>query len=254
MIITRKAWKRYIDLLRKLNDKAAEDMIRFQKKLAERGITGDEAARILVEYAYQIATKYGEGATAAACEMYDAVATLSKAAAPAAVPAATATYGETAKAVYGTLKQNPEIVPSAVGRLVKMAGVDTVMQNAIRDGAEWAWVPSGDTCAFCITLASRGWQRASMAHLNGGHAEHIHANCDCTFAIRFNGKTNVEGYDPSKYESMYYGAEGSTPEQRINSMRRQFYQQNKDEINAQKRAAYAKRMERDSSKAEELDV
>ena len=53
---------------------------------------------------------------------------------------------------------------------------------------------------------------------------------------------------------MYYGAEGSTPEQRINSMRRQFYQQNKDEINAQKRAAYAKRMERDSSKAEELDV
>ena len=49
MIITRKAWKRYIDLLRKLNDSAAEEMIRFQKKLEERGVTGDEAARILVE-------------------------------------------------------------------------------------------------------------------------------------------------------------------------------------------------------------
>ena len=243
MIITKKAWKRYIELLRKLNDKAAEEMIRFQKQLAERGLTGDEAARILVEYAYQIATKYGEGATAAACEMYDAVATLSKAAAPAAVPASTATYGETAKAVYGTLKQNPEIVPSAVGRLVKMAGVDTVMQNAIRDGAEWAWIPSGDTCAFCITLASRGWQKASTAQLKGGHAEHIHANCDCTFAIRFNSKTNVEGYDPEKYADMYYGADGSTPTQRINSMRRQMYQQNKDEINAQKREAYRKRME-----------
>ena len=243
MIITKKAWKRYIDLLRKLNDKAAEEMIRFQKQLAERGLTGDEAARILVEYAYQIATKYGEGATAAACEMYDAVATLSKAAAPAAVPASTATYGETAKAVYGTLKQNPEIVPSAVGRLVKMAGVDTVMQNAIRDGAEWAWIPSGDTCAFCITLASRGWQRASTSQLKGGHAEHIHANCDCTFAIRFNSKTDVEGYDPEKYADMYYGADGSTPTQRINSMRRQMYQQHKDEINAQKREAYRKRME-----------
>lgn len=243
MIIKRKAWKRYIDLLRKLNDKAAEEMIRFQKQLAERGVTGDEAARILVEYAYQIATKYGEGATAAACEMYDAVATLSKAAAPAAVPASTATYGETAKAVYGTLKQNPEIVPSAVGRLVKMAGVDTVMQNAIRDGAEWAWIPSGDTCAFCITLASRGWQRASTAQLKGGHAEHIHANCDCTFAIRFNGQTDVEGYDPEKYADMYYGAEGSTPKQRINSMRRQMYQQNKDDINAQKREAYRRRTE-----------
>ena len=254
MIITRKAWTRYIDLLRKLNDKAAEEMIQFQKKLAERGLDPSEAARILVEYAYQIATKYGEGATAAACEMYDAVATLSKAAAPAAVPAQTATYGETAKAVYGTLKQNPEIVPSAVSRLVKMAGVDTIMYNAIRDGAEWAWIPSGDTCAFCITLASRGWQPASKEQLKGGHAEHIHANCDCTFAIRFDGKSDVEGYDPDKYVAMYYGADGSTPTQRINAMRRQFYQQNKDEINAQKRSAYAKRMERDSSKAEELDV
>lgn len=243
MIIKRKAWKRYIDLLRKLNDKAAEEMIRFQKQLAERGVTGDEAARILVEYAYQIATKYGEGATAAACEMYDAVATLSKAAAPAAVPASTATYGETAKTVYGTMKVNPEILPSAVGRLVKMAGVDTIMQNAIRDNAEWAWVPSGDTCAFCIALASRGWQPASEKQLKGGHAEHIHANCDCTFAIRFNESTNVEGYNPDEYLDMYSDAEGHTAQQRINSMRRQMYQQNKDEINAQKREAYRRRTE-----------
>ncbi len=243
MIITRRAWQRYISLLRKLDDKAAEDMIRFQKQLAERGLSGDEAARILVEYAYQIATKYGEGATAAACEMYDAVAILSKASVPAAVPAATATYGEAAKTVYGTMKVNPEILPSAVGRLVKMAGVDTIMQNAIRDNAEWAWVPSGDTCAFCIALASRGWQPASEKQLKGGHAEHIHANCDCTFAIRFNESTNVEGYNPDEYLDMYSDAEGHTAQQRINSMRRQMYQQNKDEINAQKRAAYRRRVE-----------
>ena len=243
MIITRKAWQKYISLLRTLDDKAAEDMIRFQKQLAERGVTGDEAARILVEYAYQVATKYGEGATAAACEMYDAVAILSKASVPAAVPAATATYGEAAKTVYGTIKLNPEIMPSAVGRLVKMAGIDTIMHNAIRDRAEWAWVPSGDTCAFCITLASRGWQPASEEQLKGGHAEHVHSNCDCTFAIRFNENTNVEGYDPQKYRDMYYDAEGSTSKQRINSMRRQMYQQSKDEINAQKRAAYKRRVE-----------
>ena len=42
---------------------------------------------------------------------------------------------------------------------------------------------------------------------------------------------------------MYYGADGSTPTQRINSMRRQMNQQHKDEINAQKREAYRKRME-----------
>lgn len=254
MIIKRATWQRYIGLLRRLDDRAAEEMIRFQQKLAERDLPSNEAARILVDYAYQIATKYGEGATAAACEMYDAVATLSKASVPAAVPAATATYGETAKTVYGTIKLNPEILPSAVGRLVKMAGVDTIQQNAIRDGAEWAWIPSGDTCAFCITLASRGWQKASQSQIKGGHAEHIHANCDCTFAIRFNSGTNVEGYDPDGYLDMYYDADGNTPEQRINAMRRQIYQQNKDEINAQKRSAYAKRMERESSAAEETNV
>lgn len=243
MIITKKTWKRYIDLLRKLDSRAAEEMIRFQRTLEERGVVGDEAARILVEFSYEIATKYGEGATAAACEMYDAVAVLSKASVPPAVPATTATYGETAKAVYGTLKQNPEIVPAAIGRLVKMAGVDTVMQNALRDGAEWAWIPQGDTCAFCMTLASRGWQKASKDAIKGGHAEHIHANCDCTFAIRFNSNTDVEGYDPDKYLDMYYDADGRSPTQRINAMRRQLYQQNKDEINAQKREAYRKRME-----------
>ena len=54
-----------------------------------------------------------------------------------------------------------------------------LLKNAVRDGAEWAWVPHGDTCPFCITLASNGWQKASRKVLKGGHAEHIHANCDC---------------------------------------------------------------------------
>ena len=174
---------------------------------------------------------------------------------PIAVPAETATIAETAKAINGTLKTgNPEIVAGAVGRLVKLAGVDTMQQNAIRDGAEWAWIPRGDTCAFCITLASNGWQKASRKALKGGHAEHVHANCDCTYAIRFNDGLDVEGYEPRKYLEMYSKAEGNTPQQRINSMRREFYNENKEIINEQKRSAYAKRIERNSSAAEEINV
>ena len=37
-------------------------------------------------------------------------------------------------------------------------------------------------------------------------------------------------------------------------MRREFYNENKEIINEQKRSAYAKRMERNSSAAEEVDV
>lgn len=252
-------WNKYISVLRKLNDKAAEDMIRFMR---QRGITNTGGVYVLtsyerkelIDFAYAIATKYGEGAAAAACEMYDAIALLSDAGVPPAEPAKTASYDEVAIAINGTLKTNPDIVPAAVSRLVKMAGADTTLDNAIRDGAYWAWIPRGDTCAFCITLASRGWQKASKNALKNGHAEHIHSNCDCTYAVRFGNNLTVEGYDPEQYRDMYYGADGNTPKQRINAMRREFYQDNKDKINEQKRSAYAKRKERESSAAEETDI
>ncbi len=143
------------------------------------------------------------------------------------------------------VSQNPGEMGAAVGRLVKRAGADTTLRNALRDGAEFAWVPSGDSCAFCITLASRGWQRAGKEAIKGGHAEHIHSNCDCTYAIRFDSKGGVAGYDPEKYRAMYDEAEGETSQEKINSLRRADYAERREEINAQKRAAYAERRERE---------
>lgn len=207
-------------------------------------LSSEDAARSLVDYAYAIATKYGEGAASAACEMYDAVAILQNAKVPAAVPAETATYGETAKTVYGTLKTDPDTVPSAVGRLVKQAGVDTTMHNAIRDGAEWAWIPSGDSCNFCLMLASQGWVKASNKVLEGGHASHIHNHCDCTFAIRFDGKSTVEGYDPDALRKIYDNAEGTTWKEKLRYLDRQSYAANRKTVRARKRTEYAARMER----------
>lgn len=253
MTFTKKAWSKYVAALRKVNNKATESLLYYIQEIGGIPTSYDDMQE-LIYAAYGIAQKYGEAAAAIAAEMYDAMALATGAAVAPAVPAAPATMSEVAKAVVGTAKTgNEEIVASAAGRLVKMAGVDTTMQNALRDGAEWAWIPVGDTCAFCITLASRGWQRASQKALKGGHAEHIHANCDCTYAIRFDD-SEVEGYDPKVYEDMYYGADGSTPEERINAMRREAYARNSEEINAQKRSAYAKRRERESSAAEEITL
>ena len=254
MRITSKTWDTYIANLRKMSDKAAGLMLERLKDVAFDALEYDERME-LIDYAFALVTKYGEGTGALASEMYDALAELSGAAVPAAIPAQTATYAETAKAINGTIKTgNSEIVSAAAGRLVKMAGVDTVMQNALRDGAEWAWIPRGDTCAFCITLASRGWQRASQAAIKDGHAEHVHANCDCTYAVRFGHDVDVEGYDPSAYYKMYRDADGGSPKAKINAMRREFYAENADEINAQKRSAYAKMRARESSSAEEFNI
>ena len=252
MDITAEAWQTFLRKLRTVNNAARDKIIVYLQNHPIRSI---EDRQTLIEYAYLICSKYGEGAAALACQMYDAIAAGSAVAVAPAVPAAVPSVGEVAKAITGTLKTgNMSIVADSVGRMVKMTGVDTTMKNALRDGAEWAWIPSGDTCAFCITLASRGWQRASMAALKNGHAEHIHANCDCTYAVRFDRKTNVAGYHPEEYLAMYENADGSTPTEKINAMRREFYAENADEINAQKRDNYEKRRERESSAAEEADV
>ena len=201
--------------------------------------TGDADA--LITYAAALVTKYGEGSAELACQMYDALAEAANAGVPAAEPAEPADYGEVARMVNATKNQNPANLPNGVSRLVKRAGADTTLKNAVRDGAEWAWVPHGDTCPFCITLASNGWQKASSKVLKGGHADHIHANCDCEFAIRFDHNTTVAGYDPEKYLAQYNAAGGD-----INKMRRVNYAANKERINAQKRAAYALRHLRDA--------
>lgn len=229
MKITEKAWIDYINRLSQVNRKAGTLMRQY---IEQHGTDNTDA---LITYAAALVNKYGEGCAELACQMYDAVAEASGVIVPAAEPAEIAGDSEIAKMVYGTKKSSP-LLESGVSRLVKQAGADTTLKNALRDGAEWAWVPHGDTCAFCITLASRGWQRASDKALKGGHAQHIHANCDCEYAIRFNANTTVAGYDPEKYLQQYEDAGGD-----INAMRRANYAEHKDIINAKKRAAYAAR-------------
>ena len=241
--ISYQSWNKYIKRLRGLSDKAASDLIKYIVN-GHDVYTDPSKAKEVIDYAYALATKYGEGATALAAEMYDALAELSGKIVPPAVPAKTATYAEVAKAVNGTQLQSsdPNVMAGAIGRTVKMAGVDTIQQNALRDGAEWAWIPVGDTCAFCLMLASNGWQKASKRAIKNGHAQHIHANCDCTYAVRFNKDTDVEGYDPEALREEYMDA-GDNRKDRLNEMRREQYAENKDEINAQKREAYARRKE-----------
>ena len=240
MTISEKTWKNYISRLRKLNDTAAELMRQYIEKY------GTANRQALIDYAYAVATKYGEGSAALTAAMYDAIAEASGVYVAPATVAETATYKEVAITVNGTLTRGgTNTVCDAVGSLVKKAGADTMLQNASRKHdskmAQYAWIPSGDTCAYCLMLASNGWQPISQKALKNGHAEHIHANCDCNYAVRFSEKDGVGGYNPDTYKNVFDDAEGDTWEEKINYLRRQQYAENKEEINAQRRAAYAER-------------
>ena len=236
MQITEKAWLEYITKMSQISQKAADLM---QSWVQKNGLENDKA---LLDYAYALSQHYGQAIGALSCQMYEATAAAQGVIVPTAEVADLPDYGEVAKAVKGTKKQSPNNIPGTLARLVKQVGADTTLKNAERDGAQFAWVPHGDTCAFCITLASRGWQYMSKKALRNGHAEHIHAHCDCEYAVRFDGKSTVAGYDPDKYLEEYYDANGD-----INEMRRKRYAQNKDVINARKRELYA------SKKAEKLE-
>lgn len=237
MIIPLKTWTKYKDKLAAIDRRAEVSMISFVQSI---GGYGDHVNECL-DYAFALATKYGEAAGAAACELYEAVAAASGLTLE-AMPAATATYEEVAKSLNGIHKisSDPAKLSQGVSRLVKRTAADTTLQNAVRDGAYFAWVPSGDTCAFCLMLASNGWRMAGKKTLKGTHAEHIHANCDCQYAVTFDPFSGVEGYDPAEYEAMFDGIDGDW-NKKVNAVRRQQYAKNKDHINTQKRAAYERK-------------
>lgn len=250
-------WNNYIEKLAKINATAAAKLNEY---IQQNGIDDTEK---LIAYAYALVTKYGEATATLACIIYDEIALAELMDIAAAVPADTATYGETAKAINGALKQSATgaLLSQVVSRLVKQAGADTTLQNAKRDGAYFAWIPSGDTCPYCLMISAIGWQRAGKNTIKGNHADHIHANCDCQFCVDFRGNLSVANYD---YMELRKQIESETGEQfdyafladnarkdtkggreGLNKMRRLRYKENAEAIREQKREAYAKRVEKE---------
>lgn len=253
MVITEDVWRNYIDGLEKV-DKTVKALV--LKYLSTHEVDSDDGRSAFISYCFGLVTKYGEAAAEFACQMYDAVSELENAGVDYAEPAETATYSEVAKAVNGTMKNllRAEIVAAAMGRLVKLAGQDTTLQNAIRDKAYFAWIPLGDTCPFCLAIAAEGWQKAGEKTLSGGHAEHIHGNCNCSYSIKHKETTLYPFYSPKKYQELFENAEGDTKEEKLNSVRRIAYDKNKEKINAQKRSAYERTKLLNSPDAEEINV
>lgn len=231
-------WHRYFQRLSQIEGKAAAEMLAAIQKQRFK----NDAQ--MTAYCSALINKYGGATSALACEMYDEIAELQGVTTPPAEPAAVMSPQEIAQNIREAARRSEILIPPEVGRMVKQASADTMLQNARRDRAQMAFIPNGDTCAFCRVLGSRGWEDASGVSA-GKHAAHVHAHCDCAYMVRFVSSGGVEGYDPQKYLDEYYAADGSTGRERINAMRRADYESNKKTILAQKRAAYAARQERE---------
>lgn len=207
--------------LSNINEKAKQEALKY---IQDNNYDIDDG---FIDFAHSLTTKYGEAAAELSCRMYDELHQYWKEAKKStksllpAEPAEVPTRSDVEKAVYGTLKTSVNEIPGAVSRLVKQTAEDTKIKNGMRDGAEFAWIPAGDSCAFCLVLASRGWQRISKKTLKNGHAEHIHANCDCTYTVRFDSTTEVEGYDPELYRRMWDDADGKNAKEKMRNLRKE---------------------------------
>ena len=74
-------------------------------------------------------------------------------------------------------------------------------RNRPQGGVRFARVPSGgETCPFCIMLASRG--AVYYSEKTAGADGHYHANCRCRIVPSWNGAA-IEGYDPDRYYDMW---------------------------------------------------
>lgn len=241
--ITRKSWSAYSRRLAAQRNKAKREMAEWMDGYEP----GTDFNRVYRQ-AVRTSMRNGAAAAAIACEMYEQVAEGFGRDVPRAIASTAIETGHLQAAITagsqmlakGDAEGFANAVARAVGDEVKRCASDTIRKNAARDHAEFAWIPGGaETCAFCITVASNGWVRASKAVAEGNHADHLHDNCMCEFAVRFGEDGNVAGYDPSKYDRMYRDADGGTSKDKINSIRRDLYAQNKDAINAQRRERYA---------------
>ena len=244
-IISEKAWKEYISTLSKINKKATDMITEYINK------HGMNDRKALIDYAFAVVTKYSEASGALAATWCEQIADVEGRKYLSALVADTPEYSDVAKTINGILKtsDNTERISSAAASLVKRTAADTTLQNASHFGAEYAWIPMGDTCAYCMELASLGWQKASKKMMDGHHAEHIHPNCDCQFAIRFNNKTRYKSYDSDRYKKMFDEAEGETMDEKRNYIRRMQYQnpEVRDRINEQKRELYQQNKENEDS-------
>ena len=182
------------------------------------GITVDEiiseATRIAVKYAYlgaELGAQWYElcselaGIDIEPAMVGEVDAEALEAKAHAALNRPESTIGETAQQVFNSYLQN------VINESIRTTGNANLWRDYERGlaGGRWARVPVGDTCAWCLMLASQGAWYLSEESALGREAGHYHDGCNCT-AVYHADPDSIRGYENlGKYKAMYYEADNA---------------------------------------------
>lgn len=157
-----------------------------------------------------LAATYGEVSATAAADFYDASRADSDARGryTATLPALQARTPVRRNVKWATDPLFGGDMESAVGRMLAVTdeaalqeGRNTIMHNAQRDPARprFARIPVGETCAWCLMLASRGpvYRSAESA---GAAGQYHGGDCDCEPVASWDGGKDL----PPIYDEGYY--------------------------------------------------
>lgn len=112
---------------------------------------------------------------------------------------------ETALHVFEQFLQNE------INESIRTTGTANLWRDYERGltSGKWARVPVGDTCAWCLMLASQGaWYLTEKSAL-GDSPGHYHDGCNC-IAVYHADADSINGYSAlSRYKRMYYDADNA---------------------------------------------
>lgn len=92
---------------------------------------------------------------------------------------------------------------------IRMTGYDNLWRDYERGmcGGKWCRVPVGDTCAWCLMLASQGAWYLTEKSAIGADPGHYHSRCDCV-AVYHADAESIAGYrNLERYKETYYNAD-----------------------------------------------
>lgn len=178
----------------------------------KQGLTEEE----LFSIATQLGEKYGLLASELGAQWYDLCTQLAEIEAEPAELSPVSTEDINAR-VTAAMNAEPVLIESVFNSYLQNVVNDSIRRtgdaNLQRDyerglaGGKWCRVPVGDTCAWCLMLASNGaWYKSEETAL-GTSPDHYHSDCNC-IAVYHADAESIKGYDKlTEYKQMYYAAD-----------------------------------------------
>lgn len=202
-----------IQSFNKVSEQLRKSAIEEFQEYVYDGMTVDE----MIDAASTVAMKYSYLGCELGAQWYDLCSEL------AGIDVEPAEYGEldpdnVREYAQNKLNANLNSEPTAVFNsflqdMVNNSIRETGNANLWRDyergiiGGKWARVPVGDTCAWCLMLASQGAWYVSKKSALGETGDHYHDGCNC-IAVYHADAESIAGYkNLERYKTMYYDAE-----------------------------------------------